>query len=160
MALPTVPVAAPASPPQDRALPANTVHGKQTMAQEIQKASLASDFTELKELFGPSPVLSSEDSKAYDTMLKRILKSLEPRDFIEEMFGKDLTDATWELKRYSRHKALVVERQIHEQQEMEETGAFHGLAATSLVSLTPSPKILWPRFAIYLNVRSQILGSC
>jgi putative tryptophan/tyrosine transport system substrate-binding protein len=28
------------------------------------------------------------------------------------------------------------------------------------VSLTPSPKILWPRFAIYLNVRSQILGSC
>ena len=39
---------------------------------------------------------------------------------IEQMLGKDLTDATWEMKRYSRHKALVVERQIHEQQEMEE----------------------------------------
>ena len=90
------------------------------MTQQLQKASLTTDFTKLKELFGPAPVLSSEDSKAYDAMLARILESLKASDFIEQMLGKDLTDATWELKRYSRHKALVVERQIHEQQEMEE----------------------------------------
>src|SRR5512143_2395901 len=100
MALPTVPVAAPASPPQDRALPANTVQRKQTMTQQLQKASLTTDFTKLKELFGPAPVLSSEDAKAYDAMLARILECLKASDFIEQMLGKDLTDATWEMKRY------------------------------------------------------------
>jgi hypothetical protein len=118
---PTVPVAAPASPPQDRALPANTVHGKQTMTKDLQKSSPATDFAKLKELFGPPPVLSSEDPKAYDAMLARIIESLKASDFIEQLLGKDLMDATWEMKRYSRHKALVIERQIHEQQEMEET---------------------------------------
>ena len=49
-----------------------------------------------------------------------LLESLEASDFIEQMFGKDLTDATWEIKRYSRHKALVIERQHREQQDMEE----------------------------------------
>lgn len=90
------------------------------MTKEIEKVSPATDFAELKELFGPAPVLSSEDAKAYDAMLARILKSIEPRDFIEQMLGKDLTDATWEMKRYSRHKVMVVERQILEWQEMEE----------------------------------------
>ena len=90
------------------------------MTKDLQKASLTTDFAELKKLFGPPPVLSSEDPKAYDAMWARILESLKASDFIEQMLGKDLTDATWEMKRYSRHKALVIERQYREQQEMEE----------------------------------------
>src|SRR5262245_65154403 len=90
------------------------------MSKALQKAPHTTDFVELKELFGPPPVLSSEDPKAYDAMLACILASLKPRDFIEQMLGKDLTDATWDMQRYSRHKALVIERQYREQQEMEE----------------------------------------
>ena len=90
------------------------------MTKDLQNASFTTDFVELRGLFGPPPVLSSEDLKAYDAMLARILKSLKPSDFIEQMLGKDLTDATWEMKRYSRHKALVIERQYREQQELEE----------------------------------------
>ena len=74
----------------------------------------------LKELFGPPPVLSSEDPKAYDAIWARILESIKASDFIEQMLGKDLADATWEMKRYSRHKALVIERQYLEQQELYE----------------------------------------
>jgi hypothetical protein len=90
------------------------------MAKDLQKTSFTTDFVELKQLFGPPPVLSSEDPKAYDAMWARILESLKTSDFIEQMLSKDLTDATWEMKRYSRHKALVIERQYREQQEMEE----------------------------------------
>jgi hypothetical protein len=90
------------------------------MTKDLQTASFTTDFVELRGLFGPPPVLSSEDLKAYDAMFARILKSLKPTDFIEQMLGKDLTDATWEMKRYSRHKALVIERQYREQQELEE----------------------------------------
>lgn len=87
--------------------------------KELEPASHISDFAKLKKLFGPPPVLSSEDPKAYDAMWARILESLKASDFIEQMLGKDLTDATWEMKRYSRHKALVIERQYLEDQEVE-----------------------------------------
>ena len=87
---------------------------------KVENLPTPANFTELRDLFGPPPVLSSEDAKAYDAMLVLILKSLHANDFIEQMLGKDLTDATWEMKRYSRHKALVIERQYREQQEMEE----------------------------------------
>ena len=71
-------------------------------------------------MFGPPPVLSSEDSKAYYAMWARILESIKASDFIEQMLAKDLADATWEMKRYSRHKALVIERKYLEQQELYE----------------------------------------
>ena len=90
------------------------------MKKNLQKAPLTTDFVELKKLFGPPPVLSSEDPKAYYAMWARILESLKPRDFIEQMLSKDLADATWEMKRYSRHKALVIERQCRAQQERAE----------------------------------------
>src|SRR5262249_5218935 len=90
------------------------------MAKDLQNASFTTDFVELKNLFGPPPVLNSEDLTAYDAMFARILESMKAGNFIEQMFCKDLTDATWEMKRYSHHKALVIERQYREQQELEE----------------------------------------
>ena len=89
------------------------------MPKALQKESLTTDFVELRKLFGPPPVLSSEDPKAYDAMWARILQSVNASDFIEQMLSKDLADATWEMKRYSRHKALVIERQYREEQEMK-----------------------------------------
>ncbi|MGC2826096.1 MAG: hypothetical protein WA322_17960 [Pseudolabrys sp.] len=76
------------------------------MATDLNKTSLTTDFAEL---FGAPPVLSSEDHQSYDAMLARILQFLKASDFIDQMLGKDLTDATWEVKRNSRHKAFVIE---------------------------------------------------
>src|SRR5262245_30185583 len=90
------------------------------MSKALQKAPHTTDLVELKELFGPPPVLSSEDPKAYNAMLALFIESVKPRDFIEQMLCKDLADATWEMKRYSRNKALGIERQYREQQEMRE----------------------------------------
>src|SRR5262249_38759502 len=91
-----------------------------TMTTDLQKVSPAADFAELKKLLGPPPVLSSEDANAYYAILARILKSLGASDFIEQIIAKDLADATWEMIRYSRHKALAVERQYREQREEEQ----------------------------------------
>ena len=44
------------------------------MTTDLQKKSPAADFAELKELFGPPPILSTEDAKAYYAMLARILE--------------------------------------------------------------------------------------
>ena len=49
----------------------------------------------------------------YYTIVARFLESLKPRDFVERMLVKDLTDSTWEMMRYSNHKTLAIERQHH-----------------------------------------------
>ena len=79
------------------------------MTKIFQANSLANTVAKLKKLFGPPPVLSSEDPKAYDTIMTRFIECLEPRDFIEQMFVKDLTESTWDIMRYSLHKTLVIE---------------------------------------------------
>jgi hypothetical protein len=70
-------------------------------------------------LFGSAPVLSSEHSSEYEALLMHLDKCLQPRDFIEHMYLKDLADLTWEVKRYLSHKPLVIEREYLLHQEME-----------------------------------------
>jgi hypothetical protein len=67
-------------------------------------------LAEIKRLCGPPPVLSTENVKAYDTMMLRLIESLSPRDFMEGLLIKHLADCTWEIIRYTRHKTLLMER--------------------------------------------------
>jgi hypothetical protein len=90
------------------------------MTKSLKPISPAKSLAKLKLLFGPPPVLGSEDPKAYDAMMAEILAAIKPRDFIGEMLVKNLTDAIWEAKRYLRLKTLGIERQYREQQEMDE----------------------------------------
>src|SRR4029077_20868251 len=83
------------------------------------KTRAVKDLATFKKLLGPPPVLSSENRKAFDTIMARFMECIEPRDFIEQMLVKDLAYHTWEIIRYSRHKTLVVEREYHRQQEIE-----------------------------------------
>jgi hypothetical protein len=89
------------------------------MPNDLKNASVAKDLAELKKLFTP-PVLSSEDLKTYYTIMARFLECIKPRDFMEQIFVKDLTDSTWEIMRYSNHKTLVIEREHQRHLEMEE----------------------------------------
>lgn len=75
-----------------------------------KKKTRGPDLSELRKLFGPAPVLSSESPKAYNTILSRLMEALKPDDFVLEMLVFDLADATWEMKRYKCHKVLVGER--------------------------------------------------
>ena len=72
-----------------------------------------------KKQFGPGPVLTSESLRDYDDLLVRFHETLQPRDFIEQMFVKDLADVTWELQRYKLHKPMAIERQHLHDQEMK-----------------------------------------
>src|SRR5262245_32577052 len=88
------------------------------MVKDVKNGSVAKDLAELKRLFTP-PFLSSENLKAYYTIMTRFLKCFKPRDFVEQMLVKDLTDATWEIDRYSRHKTMVIEREHERHLEIE-----------------------------------------
>jgi hypothetical protein len=94
------------------------IHPKEaTMTQELMTRANIINSAELRELLGPPPVLSSENVKAYDEMLARFLECLEPRDFMEQMLIKQLADCTWDIKRYTRHKTLAVDRKFRQLRE-------------------------------------------
>src|SRR5262245_32488634 len=84
------------------------------MSKSLQPFSSADSLAKLKKLFGPPPVLGSEDPRAYDGMLAQFLADIKPRDFIAEMWVRYATDAFWEALRYERHKKLSVEGQYRE----------------------------------------------
>jgi hypothetical protein len=67
-------------------------------------------LSENKQLCGRRPVLSSESTKAYDNMMLQFIACFTPRDFMEQMLIKDLTDATWHMFRYTRHQTVHLER--------------------------------------------------
>jgi hypothetical protein len=91
------------------------------MAQNLQPLSSLADPAEINELLGPPPILSSERRKAFDSIQARFVEAIKPKDFIEMMLIRDLTIHTWDLMRYSRHKALAIERKYKEFAAIEDS---------------------------------------
>lgn len=87
--------------------------------RELRKATNLANLAKLRELLGPPPVLSTENAKAYDEIMARFIQCHEPRDFMEQMFIKQLTDFTWEIIRYTRHKPLAIERKFQDVQKFQ-----------------------------------------
>jgi len=88
------------------------------MPNDAQPMS-ATDLAELKELFGPPPVLSTESAKAYDEILARLMRCFKPKDFMEQLLVWDLAVCTWEMGRYTRHKTLTMERKFRQLCELQ-----------------------------------------
>jgi hypothetical protein len=66
-------------------------------------------------LFGPPPILPGEDPHAYDEMLNRIASAIAPRDFVEQIWGHDLTNAAWDLFRWRRMETAYLAAKVPEQ---------------------------------------------
>lgn len=89
------------------------------MPQELKTETIATDLAELKKLFGPPAVLSTESADSYYAIMARFVECFKPEDFMMQMFMKDLTDTTWDAMRCTRHKTLAIERQYRRQLEYQ-----------------------------------------
>ena len=56
-------------------------------------------------LFGPRPLIEGEDAAAYEELHARFSATIKPKDFLEEMWVRDVVDLTWETLRMRRLKA-------------------------------------------------------
>jgi hypothetical protein len=76
---------------------------------------------EVRDLLGPAPVLSTEDARRYEKILKSFAQCVQPRDFIEWMLVRDLADERWEIERLRRFKHQLVEElyKVHVAQRTE-----------------------------------------
>src|SRR5438309_260775 len=89
------------------------------MTQELTETSTRSDVDQLKELFGPPPVLSSEDIEAYHKIAQGVLRCFGPRDFFERMLLEQAVDASWKIVRYTRHQTLAIDRRFRQRLEFQ-----------------------------------------
>jgi hypothetical protein len=70
--------------------------------------------------FGPGPVLSTEDRKAYEEMRWRLTHTLQlGDDFIEIMLAGTVINLTWEKLRYVRLKKALIELAHHKRLVLE-----------------------------------------
>jgi hypothetical protein len=65
---------------------------------------------EINNICGPPPILSSESLEAYQKLLLGLFATIQPRDTLEQVLVRGLADSAWEILRYTRHKALLIER--------------------------------------------------
>jgi len=63
------------------------------------------EFLKKPSLFGPSPLIEGEDVRQYDEIEARFSATIKPKDFLEEMWTRDVVDLTWEVLRMRRLKA-------------------------------------------------------
>lgn len=57
-------------------------------------------------MLAPIHVVASEDIDAYDMLMDQYTEAVQPRDFVEWMWVRDLTDQTWEEFRAKRARAV------------------------------------------------------
>ncbi|HWX28690.1 MAG TPA: hypothetical protein VNZ53_14800 [Steroidobacteraceae bacterium] len=87
----------------------------------------APDWPEFYPLLGPPPVLSTESAQSYSNLITGFPQTLQPRDVMELICVKEVTDATWEPARYTRQKTQVPERRY--QQCLAAQATCHGILA-------------------------------
>ena len=58
--------------------------------------------TEIADIFGHPPVLSTENRQAYDELMTQLVLDWKPRKITEWMFVRDITDISWEIFRHRR----------------------------------------------------------
>jgi hypothetical protein len=61
-------------------------------------------------LFGPPQLLQGEDAAAYEELLSRVRAAVTPADIIDEIFIADVVSLEWEVLRWRRLKANLMQR--------------------------------------------------
>ena len=89
------------------------------MEQGSHAESMEADLAELRQLFGPPPVLRSESMQSYDEIMTRLMEGFAPGNFIQQIYIKELADCTWEMARYTRYKTLTMEARFQQRLEFQ-----------------------------------------
>src|SRR5262245_56144373 len=60
-------------------------------------------------LFGPPPLIAGEDPAGYDALHAGLSAAVKPKDWLEQMWTRDVVDLTWEILRMRRLKATLLD---------------------------------------------------
>ena len=87
----------------------------------------------IKKLWGPPPILPSEDPEVYWKFAFAIAHSVDPGDAIVWILLKDLVDHSWEIRELRKHKTQIIRIEVSKflaKQKPEATEEFEQYLAT------------------------------
>ncbi len=84
------------------------------MTQVTQATTTTAVLSELKTMFGPLPILSTEKPEVYDAMLAGLVASHKPWDYPSKFFVWLMANAAWDILRYIRHKNWTIDRRFRQ----------------------------------------------
>ena len=67
----------------------------------------------LDAIFGYPPLIYGEDIKDYEALEHSIRSAISPSDALEEIWTRDIVDAQWEILRYKKIKAAILNASRH-----------------------------------------------
>ena len=70
--------------------------------------------TPYRALLGPRPLIDGEDGTNYDVILERIFADVAPKDFVEEIWVRNVVDLVWESIRLRHLKSQLLRAAAHE----------------------------------------------
>jgi len=82
------------------------------MSPSMTKPLTQDQVTELWTLFGPPPILSTEDKEAYDSLRKGCVAYYRPTNTLHLTLIRELVDTEWEIFRLVRHRTRGIERRF------------------------------------------------
>lgn len=77
------------------------------------------EITALWSLFGPPPVLGTENQEAYDTLRIEYAAYYRPSNAMQVKLVRELVDMDWEIIRLTRHHTVVIDRYYRRKLENE-----------------------------------------
>jgi hypothetical protein len=82
------------------------------MAKTYRTTPAKSDALSRAQLFGSPPIIEGEKAKDYRKLLQRVFGAIEPADFIEEIWARDLADVTWSMFRLRRSLTAMLNDEV------------------------------------------------
>lgn len=72
------------------------------------------EVAQARRLFGPAPILTSEEADHFEEFFLQLAITLKPQDFIELLLIWHFGCESWSLNRLMRHAAIAIDRRHQE----------------------------------------------
>lgn len=87
---------------------------------ELKMSSEKSNPVAIAALLGPPPLLNGESAEIYNQLLARVVEAFGAEDdVILQILTKRFVDSHWESSRYSRHRAVMIDRRVRQSAEFQ-----------------------------------------
>jgi hypothetical protein len=94
--------------------------GEQPATNQLAKSSkTAAAIAKIKQLFGAPPILSAESVEAYEALMAGFIEVWNPKNHLDLIQIKHMTDDAWKAQRYNRHQIMAIKNREKHNRELE-----------------------------------------
>ena len=86
---------------------------------KLTDAELDALVAEIKAIYAPPPLLSTESIANYDTLLRMLVETYQPAVGFQKIQIRQLADLTWKRFRFDRYGVLAIDRRFRKNRDFQ-----------------------------------------